>query len=365
MRHLDFVSRLPDPHTVPLEQTADLQQAVNALCAYNAVITRRKVEAASVDAVREATGLTKTNVRRQAKLGAALETLEQLQRAALSGKVDADTATIIGKHPDAETALLKTATTLGADALRKHVAQMRRHTTRDEANAEKNRGLHIGELRDGLVRISGRLTPQVASLLKQGTDALVIKSKADYPAQRRHDALGVLLSRAAMPTRGGAPITITYQVTADGQGYLGDIAVSAETIRQAHCGADISHLTRAPNGRIIALEHNGRLFNHHQRRAITVRDGGCVIPGCEVPSEWCEVHHVRPYSHGGPTSTDNGALLCGSHHKSVHMGRWEVTMRDGMPRVRPGGTSNRDGLAPVHAGFHTTRHESPPSEAPP
>jgi hypothetical protein len=50
----------------------------------------------------------------------------------------------------------------------------------------------------------------------------------------------------------------------------------------------------------------------------------------------CEAHHVTWFRHGGPTDIANLALLCGHHHTAVHSGGlWEITLRDGVPWVRP------------------------------
>jgi hypothetical protein len=49
----------------------------------------------------------------------------------------------------------------------------------------------------------------------------------------------------------------------------------------------------------------------------------------------CEAHHVKWYRHGGTTDITNLASLCGHHNTSVHSGLWEITMRDGVPWVRP------------------------------
>ena len=54
------------------------------------------------------------------------------------------------------------------------------------------------------------------------------------------------------------------------------------------------------------------------RRAITVRDRGCVFPGCDRPPSWTDIHHCTPWREGGPTSVDNGALLCRRHHTFIH-----------------------------------------------
>ena len=62
--------------------------------------------------------------------------------------------------------------------------------------------------------------------------------------------------------------------------------------------------------------HQDRLFNATQRRAISLRDGGCIIPGCSIPAAWSEIHHVKEHQTGGETETCNGVLLCWFHHHS-------------------------------------------------
>ena len=38
----------------------------------------------------------------------------------------------------------------------------------------------------------------------------------------------------------------------------------------------------------------------------------------------------------GPTSLDNGALLCGHHHRLIHRGEWTVRLgTHGRPEYRP------------------------------
>ncbi|WP_255355578.1 HNH endonuclease [Agromyces sp. Soil535] len=34
-----------------------------------------------------------------------------------------------------------------------------------------------------------------------------------------------------------------------------------------------------------------------------------------MPAAWCEIHHVTPDTHGGPTHPDNGVLLCFFHRE--------------------------------------------------
>lgn len=75
------------------------------------------------------------------------------------------------------------------------------------------------------------------------------------------------------------------------------------------------------------------MFNRRQRRAIAARDGGCIIPGCAVPAGWCEIHHVVEHAQGGPTHTDNGALLCWYHHRHLESSGWLIRMNRGVPEV--------------------------------
>jgi hypothetical protein len=63
------------------------------------------------------------------------------------------------------------------------------------------------------------------------------------------------------------------------------------------------------------------------RRGVTTRDKHCAFPGCYQPPAACEVHHLIPRSHGGPTSLDDCCLLCAFHHKiAVHRWGWQLVL---------------------------------------
>jgi hypothetical protein len=86
----------------------------------------------------------------------------------------------------------------------------------------------------------------------------------------------------------------------------------------------------------VKLGRSKRLFPPTQRLAFTVRDKGCVFPGCDRPPSWCEAHHIVGWSRGGGTDLTNGCLLCGYHHRLTHQGDWQViTGADGHPYVIP------------------------------
>ncbi len=73
-----------------------------------------------------------------------------------------------------------------------------------------------------------------------------------------------------------------------------------------------------------------------QTFALIARDGGCSFPGCTVPPQWCERHHIIGWAFGGSTDIDNLTLLCGYHHAYFVQAGWTVTMNaDGLPEWRP------------------------------
>lgn len=175
-----------------------------------------------------------------------------------------------------------------------------------------------------------------------------VEAAADQrtPAQQRHDALAVLLAVAAasgsLPALGGAAPTLVVHVreddlaTGSGHAHLPGQhePIPLAAARHIACTGAVQRVVLADNGRIVSIETLDRVFNHHQRKAITLRDGECIIPGCHVRPQWCEIHHVEEHSRGGPTHTDNGVLLCWFHHRTIDTGGWQIRMVDGVPYVK-------------------------------
>src|SRR5690606_6482299 len=105
-----------------------------------------------------------------------------------------------------------------------------------------------------------------------------------------------------------------------GVGWLDDIdePVSAQTVQELACDAGFARIVIGPHGEVLSLGRKERFFSPAQRRALAVRDGGCVWPQCTAPPSWCHAHHVIEYENGGRTDIDNGALLCPAHHHMLH-----------------------------------------------
>jgi hypothetical protein len=112
--------------------------------------------------------------------------------------------------------------------------------------------------------------------------------------------------------------------------------VPASTVSRLACTAWLMLMLIDDHG--VPLKHGRtkRLFTLAQRLGFTVRDKGCIFPGCDRPPSWCESHHIESWSRGGPTDQANGCLLCGHHHRLIHQGDWQIIMgADQHPHVIP------------------------------
>lgn len=95
--------------------------------------------------------------------------------------------------------------------------------------------------------------------------------------------------------------------------------VTAETIRE-WCGDSSTRLSARPVLDLATSLHaDSYEVPERLREQIRLRDGTCVLPGCRAPGLHCQDDHIEPYDHGdpsrgGPTHTENLALLCQRHH---------------------------------------------------
>jgi hypothetical protein len=162
--------------------------------------------------------------------------------------------------------------------------------------------------------------------------------------QQRHDALAAMIDIAArstqMPSLGGAApvvmVSVTQQnlETGQGIGFIGQVPISMQAVRQFTCTGGTQKIVFTDDGRLIELGSPKRIFTPQQRKAIILRDGECCTPGCHMPGVMCEIHHVDPAANEGPTHTDNGMLLCWFHHRTLDTSGWEFRMADGLPEAK-------------------------------
>ena len=108
-----------------------------------------------------------------------------------------------------------------------------------------------------------------------------------------------------------------------------------------------------PDGKIACTSSPGRLYSRPQRLALAAHDRGCVWAGCDRPPSHCEAHHITAWSQDGPTTLDNGALLCFFHHHLIHENTGWTLQRapDGIVDVIPPPRVDPDQVPRRHARF--------------
>ncbi|WP_130442333.1 HNH endonuclease signature motif containing protein [Kribbella rubisoli] len=131
-------------------------------------------------------------------------------------------------------------------------------------------------------------------------------------------------------------VTIDFEdlksAAADATGELvyGD-GLSAAAIRRLACDAKIIPLVLGVNSEPLDVGRAERLVTRAMRRALNVRDKGCVV--CGAPPIHCDAHHLRSWIDGGETAIHNLVLLCRAHHRALHDGHWVITITNGHVQV--------------------------------
>ena len=133
------------------------------------------------------------------------------------------------------------------------------------------------------------------------------------------DASVVLGEDSAAPSGSGGPGTRRPPLAETESG----VQLPDETVRRLACDARVEWVAEA-QGRALGIGRQGRLVPGWMRRQLRFRDPECRFDGCSRRMNLI-VHHIRPWSRGGPTDMDNLVRLCGTHHRFVHEEGWRIT----------------------------------------
>ena len=110
--------------------------------------------------------------------------------------------------------------------------------------------------------------------------------------------------------------------------------VTDEAVSLLSCDASVTRIAVDVEQAPVDVSPTARLFTGRTRKAIVARDQSCVM--CGNPASWTDVHHIVHFAEGGPTTCDNGCLLCRTCHIAVHQHGWEIVMGpDRHPWIRP------------------------------
>lgn len=233
---------------------------------------------------------------------------------------------------------------------------------KDEELARPARELRLQWRRDGRLGLSGALDAETGHALETALSPLSKPRPAEdgqpdaRPVQQRQgDALAELiqlvLTEGNLPTEGGEKPVVT--VTMD----LGELlrlsgaagsdphaepptmhgwTITPEQARRMACDAKMIPVVLGSQGEVLDLGRQARTVSLAQRRALNLRDGGCIFPSCTRPPRWCQAHHIVEWAHGGVTELANLTLLCTEHHRLIHHSEWQVhTGTDQLPYCTP------------------------------
>jgi hypothetical protein len=217
-----------------------------------------------------------------------------------------------------------------------------------EDELRRHRSLSTQQRRDGSVAGSFRLGAAAGAKLL----AVLHPLAAPRPAgdgcrddrshgQRMADALEDLcdLALRAPELKPGGPAA-TLIVTMSKEQYeakQGLVTTSygqrmpAATALQLAAEAQLATIVQSATGGVLSYGDCRRFATPAQTRVLIARDRGCSFPGCLIPPEWCQRHHVVPWWLGGPTDIKNLTLVCGYHHREFEKRGWRCVMPDGMP----------------------------------
>jgi hypothetical protein len=233
----------------------------------------------------------------------------------------------------------------------------------------QRRRLHLSISFLGMVRMDGDFDPEGGGTMLAAVDAVLDAEARSRgvddgrtPAQRRADALVEIarqwLEMQNRPVVGGERPHVTVIVDVDNlrddTGNTSEMErvgpVSPETARRIACDASIRRVVMAGASEVLDVGRRTPVWPAAIRHAVVIRDGHCQFPaGCDRPPQWCDVHHIEHWTHGGLTSKENGILLCRRHHGLIHppSGRFRLQLEEGRPVFRrPDGSVLEDRAPP-------------------
>ena len=106
------------------------------------------------------------------------------------------------------------------------------------------------------------------------------------------------------------------------------LPISAKAVERLACDCSITRILLDSDSVVIDVGRAKRVISGPARKALNVRDGHCVWPGCDRPASWTSGHHLVHWIHGGTSDLSNLALLCYRHHWMVHEGGWQIVRGD-------------------------------------
>ena len=99
--------------------------------------------------------------------------------------------------------------------------------------------------------------------------------------------------------------------------------ISPKTAKRLSCDASLVTVLEDDKGRVLNIGRKARTVPASIKRALSLRDKTCRVPGC-CQSRNLDAHHIQHWVDGGETSLDNLVHLCRTHHTQLHRGYFTI-----------------------------------------
>jgi hypothetical protein len=359
---------LPDAVCDLVERARDLQDRRAALEAEETdlviEVERKRMTGARIFRdteafLRNATGIARATAHTRTQVARQLLNLPAMREALAAGRVTFDHARALAHHADSpnrdevldrQAELTQWAIDLSADDYRDRLATFARDLD-DKREAllsqaerrHRRRKVRRTVTKDGLRRTIMDLDEETDAIVYGAVrDVVAEMNRADQKAKipldrrrssgqkwadafaevaRRSRAADIITKHRARPTiLAITEMSVLWdQLRVNGVCELEDgTQLTARQLRRMACEADIIPMVLDTNGVPMDVGRAYRLATPKQRLALRVLHSTCACEGCDVPFDWCEIHHLRPWDKLGRTNLDNLVPLCEYHHHLVH-----------------------------------------------
>ena len=258
--------------------------------------------------------------------------------------------------------------------------------TERRARAMEDRGVWIRPDLDGMATLTALLPAErahaVDDLLEKHARHLVGQSDDTRTVEQiRADAFCDLLATTsttfgddARPSNSNSTgITATVNLTIPALALLGRSdepatldgygPIDIDTAREL-AGAATSFvrvLTHPVTGTVLDVDRKTYRIPSDLRRWLRVHHPTCVFPGCQKPTDRCDIDHRKRWSDGGTTSAENTAPLCERHHVLKDETRWQLRRATSTGTGTGTGTGTTTGaLSWISPSGNTVPEDPPP-----
>jgi len=144
-------------------------------------------------------------------------------------------------------------------------------------------------------------------------------------AERAGDAFLDVLKQAAncpdLPTHNGVRTEVAFTISLDALERATDDTIlpghtsylTAREARRIACDCHAFAAVMSGTSQPLDVAVPAYVVPAHIRRALVLRDRGCVFPSCDRPASVCDAHHIQPHLQGGPSRVGGGISPAAAH----------------------------------------------------